>query len=290
MDLSPSQGSDDMNISEVMVKTPIAVELPTTRDEVLSLLVKNKRTGMPVIDKEGKVLGIITRKHIFQNPEEEQISVLMDWDVPTVTATTNVEKVARTMFEKNERRLPVVKKEKLVGLVTPSDLLKVVEKRKLDMPVEDYVLPNTYCIYEGTPCPVAATMINLSRVYAMPVLDERSNITGMVTDRDLFDSRFLGENITLTKLGISEDEDAWTWEGIRNVMNLYYQEARIELPEEPISKFMVKNVKTIYRKTPIHEAAKIMRMKDYDQIPVVDKDDNLHSMVHDMDLMRSIFS
>ncbi|MFO8050508.1 MAG: CBS domain-containing protein [Thermoplasmatota archaeon] len=278
-----------MNISEIMVKTPIAVELPTTRDEVLSMLVKNKRTGMPVVDEEGKILGMITRKHIFQDPEEEQVSVLMEWDVPTTTPATNVEKVAKIMFEKKERRLPVVRKGKLVGLVTPSDLLKVIESRKLDAPVSDYVMPYTYCIYEGTPCRVAATMINLSRVYAMPVLDSRSNIIGMVTDRDLFDTKFLGENITLTKLGISEDEDAWTWEGIRNVMNLYYQEARIDLPDDPVLKFMVKNVSTIYKKTPIHEAAKIMRMKDYDQIPVVDKDDNLHSMIHDMDLMKAIF-
>jgi CBS domain-containing protein len=264
------------------------VELPTTREEVLSLLVKHKRTGMPVVDSEGKVLGIITRKHIFENPSEEQVAVLMDWDVPTITGTTGINKVARMMWDQGARRIPVVKKGQLVGLVTPSDLLKVIEKTKLERPVEDFIDPQTYCIYKMTPCRVAATMINLSKVYALPVLDENSNIAGMITDRDLFDTRFLGENITLTKLGISEDEDAWTWEGIRNVMNLYYQEAKFELPNEPVHKFMTKNVDTIYRRAPIWEAAKIMRMKDYDQIPVVDKEDNLHSMVTDMDLMRSL--
>jgi CBS domain-containing protein len=277
-----------MNVSDIMVKKPIVAELPTTREEVLSQLVKNKRTGLPVIDSEGSVLGIITRKNIFENPGEEQVAVIMEWDVPTISPSSQVEKAARIMWDQNVRRLPVVKKGKLVGLLTPSDLLKVVEKNKIKESIEEFVTKPTVCIYKETPAGVAATMINLSKVYALPVLDKESRLCGIITDRDLFDFKFLGENITLTTLGISEDEDAWTWEGLRNVMNLYYQEAKIELPDEPVEKFMSTDLSTVYRRTPAWEAAKIMRMKDYDQVPVVDKEDNLISMVYDMDLMRSI--
>ena len=277
-----------MNVSEIMVRKPIVTELPTTREEVLSKLVKNKRTGLPVIDSEGKVLGIITRKNIFQNPGEEQVAVIMEWDVPTISPSSPVEKAASIMWNKNVRRLPVVKKGKIVGLLTPSDLLKVVEKKKIKEPIENFITKPTVCIYKNTPANVAATMINLSKVYALPVLDQESKLCGIITDRDLFDFKFLGENITLTTLGISEDEDAWTWEGLRNVMNLYYQEAKIELPVEPVEKFMSMDLSTVYRKAPAWEAAKIMRMKDYDQVPVVDKEDNLNSMIYDMDLMRSI--
>lgn len=278
-----------MKISEIMIKDPITAELPTTREEVLSMLVKNKRTGLPVVNSEGKPLGIITRKDIFKDPEEEQIAVLMEWDVPTVTMSTPVEKVARIMFEKDVRRLPIVKKGVIVGLVTPSDLLKVVEKKKIKVPVEDLVRSHTVCIYKKTPARVAASIINLSKVYALPVLDETSSICGIITDRDLFDVKYLGENISLTTLGISEDEDAWNWEGLRNVMNLYYQEAKIELPMDPVEKFMVKKPSTVYKRSSACDAAKLMRGNDFDQIPVVDKDDNLHSMVYDMDLMRSLF-
>jgi CBS domain-containing protein len=232
---------------------------------------------------------MITRKNIFENPGEEQVSVIMDWDIPTISPSSPVEKAAKLMVEKNARRLPVVKKGKIVGLVTPSDLLRVVEKERINIPVEDFVTKPTVCIYRNTPTNVAATMINLSQVYALPVLDDDSRLCGMVTDRDLFDFKFLGENITLTTLGISEDEDSWTWEGLRNVMNLYYQEAKIKLPKDPIEKFMTRDVSSVYRKAPVWEAAKTMRLKDFDQIPVVDKEDNIHSMVYDMDLMTSLF-
>ncbi|MBN1538955.1 MAG: CBS domain-containing protein [Candidatus Thermoplasmatota archaeon] len=278
-----------MNVSDIMVKDPIKAELPITREEVLSLLVKHKRTGMPVVDSDGRVLGVITRKDIFENPGEEQVAVIMEWDVPTVSPSATVEKAARTMWEENARRLPVVKKNELVGLLTPSDLLRVIEKNRIEKPVEEFISKPTVCIYKKTPANVAAMMINLSKVYALPVLDEGGKICGLVTDRDLFDFKFLGENITLTTLGISEDEDSWTWEGLRNVMNLYYQEAKIQLPSDPIEEFMAKDLSTVYRLSPVWEAAKLMRLKDFDQVPIVDKEDNLFAMVYDMDLMKSLF-
>lgn len=277
-----------MNVSEIMVRKPIYVELPTTREDVLTALIRNKRTGMPVLDNDGKVLGTITRKDIFQNPAEQQVSVIMNWDTPTVSASTPVEKAARLMYEENERRIPVVKKGKLVGLLTPTDLLKVIERNKIEKPVEDYIRsPPTY-IYAGTPANVAAHMMNLSKVYAMPVLDDDGKLCGIITDRDLFDLKYLGENISLTTLGISEDEDSWTWEGLRNVMNLYYQEAKVQLPADPVSKFMTKEVATLYRRTPAYEGARIMRANDFDQVPIVDKDDNIMNMLYDMDLIRAL--
>jgi len=278
-----------MNVSEIMVRKPVFVELPATREDVLSTLIRNKRTGMPVIDSDGKVLGMITRKDIFQNPGEQQVAVIMNWDTPTVSASTPVEKAARIMFEENERRIPVIKKGKLVGLLTPTDLLKVIEKNKVEKPVEEYLRSQPTYIYSGTPANVAAQMMNLSKVYAMPVLDDDGRLCGLITDRDLFDLKYLGENISLTTLGISEDEDAWTWEGLRNVMNLYYQEAKVQLPSDPISKLMTKELSTLYRRTPAHEGARVMRINDFDQVPVVDRDDNIMNMLYDMDLLRSLF-
>ncbi len=277
-----------MNVSEIMIKDPITSELPTTRQDVLARLVKAKRTGMPVVDGEGKVQGIITRKDIFQNPGEEQIAVIMEWNVPTISPTSPVEKAASIMWSQNVRRLPVVKKGVLVGLVTPSDMLSVIEKKKMKTPVEEFLRDQPVCIYYNTPIRVAATMMNLSKVYAMAVLDEEGKLCGIITDRDLFNVERLEEKISLTTLGISPDEDAWTWEGLRNVMNLYYQEAKIELPTDPVKDLMSKKPITIYKRAPVYEAAKLLRLKDFDQMPVMGTDDKLFGLINDIDLMSAI--
>lgn len=277
-----------MKISDIMVKDVVYAELPTTREDVLTALIKNRRTGMPVVDSDGKILGTITRKDIFQNPGEQQVAVIMEWDVPTVSQNTSVEKAAAIMYEQDVRRLPVVNKEKMVGLVTPSDMLRVLVKKKTEGFVGDYVRTTTICLHKSTPINVAARIMNLGEVYAFPVLDDNASMCGIVTDRDLYDLNYLDESIMLTTLGISEDEDSWTWEGIRNIMNLYYQEARIDLPKEPIEKFMSKDPKIIYDKAHVWKAAKEMRRGNFDQLPVVDNDDELKSMIYDMDLMKAL--
>ncbi|HDD59808.1 MAG: transcriptional regulator [Thermoplasmata archaeon] len=277
-----------MNVSSIMTKNVIAATLPTTRADVLRLMVKYKKTGLPVVDEEGRVLGIVTRKDFFSHPQEEQVAIVMRWDPPKVSPSTAVERAAKIMVENNARRLPVVKNGKLVGILTPTDFLKVVVKRKIDEPVERYMEQQCFTIFKLTPANVAAKMINLSRVFAMPVLDEHGEICGMITDRDLFNIEYLRESISLTKLGISEDEDEWSWEGLRNVMNLYFQEAKVHLPKEPVEKFMNKDVVTVFRKKPLWEAAEIMLKRDFDQLPVVDVHDELLSILYDIRVVRSL--
>lgn len=277
-----------MNVSSIMTKNVIAATLPTTRADVLRLMVKHKKTGLPVVDEEGRVLGIVTRKDFFSHPQEEQVAIVMKWDPPRVSPSTSVERAARIMVENNERRLPVVKSGKLVGILTPTDFLKVVVKRKIDHPVERYMEQQCFTIYKLTPAHVAAKMINLSRVFAMPVLDEDGQLCGMITDRDLFNIEYLRESISLTKLGISEDEDEWSWEGLRNVMNLYFQEAKIHLPKDPVERFMNREVVTVFRKKPVWEAADIMLKRDFDQLPVVDVHDELLSILYDIRVVGSL--
>ena len=277
-----------MNVSDIMVKDPVVVELPTTREEVLTKMVKHKMTGLPVIDSDKKILGIITRKNIFQNPGEEQVAVIMQWSTPTVSSSTPVERAARIMLEENARRLPVVKQGKVIGLITPPDMLRVVEKRRITRPVEEFLRSPPVCIYKATPASVALDMINLSKVYAMPVLDDKSKLCGIITDRDLFNFKYLGDDMTMTTLGIIHDEDSWTWEGLRNVMNLYYQEAKIKLPREPVEKFMSKKPVTVYLRSPSWEAARIMRARDFDQLPVMDIDDRLTALISDIDLLKGL--
>ncbi|NPA75037.1 MAG: CBS domain-containing protein, partial [Euryarchaeota archaeon] len=54
-----------------MTENPITVTAPGNRKDVLRTLVKYNITGVPVVDKEGKLLGIVSRRDIFENYGEE---------------------------------------------------------------------------------------------------------------------------------------------------------------------------------------------------------------------------
>lgn len=55
-----------IKIKEIMTKNPITIPLDYTIDEAAAILLDNKLSGAPVVDNEGKVVGIITQTDIFR--------------------------------------------------------------------------------------------------------------------------------------------------------------------------------------------------------------------------------
>jgi len=55
-----------IKIKEIMTKNPITIPLDYTIDEAAAILLDNKLSGAPVVDNEGKVVGVITQTDIFR--------------------------------------------------------------------------------------------------------------------------------------------------------------------------------------------------------------------------------
>ncbi|MEM0342625.1 MAG: CBS domain-containing protein [Thermoplasmata archaeon] len=278
-----------MKVKEIMTENPIVAELPGTRTEVLKKLVKNNVTGLPVVKADdGTLVGFVTRQDIFAKPEEEQLALVMNRDVPTISPNASVKDAARMMVEKNLTHLPVVDKNKLVGIVTPTDLLIVVEKENPQVAVEDIVRSPCIPIYQGAPLAVALATFRAARVNALPVLDDDAKLVGIITDRDIFNQTVVDSSVVMSDLGISDDEDNWTWEGLRNVMKLWYEVSKVDLPKLAVKDIMVKNPTTVFRKTLVADAARIMRKQDFGQLPVRDSKDNLVAMIYDIDVVSTL--
>jgi CBS domain-containing protein len=278
-----------MKVKEIMTENPIVAELPGTRTEVLKKLVKNNITGLPVIKSEdGSLAGFVTRQDIFSKPEEEQLALVIRRDMPTIGPNASVKDAARQMVDKNLSHLPVVEKGKLVGILTPTDLLIVVEKDNPQVSVEEIVRSPCVPIYRGAPLSVALATFRAAKVYALPVLDEDAKLVGILTDRDIFNQTIVDRTVVMSDLGISDDEDNWTWEGLRNVMKLWYEVSRVDLPKLTVKDIMIKNPMTVFRKTLVADAARIMRKNDFGQLPVRDSKDNLVAMVYDIDVVSTL--
>jgi len=61
--------------------------------------------------------------------------------------------------------------------------------------------------------------------------------------------------------------------------------SKIELPALPIKDIMVRDPTTVFKKTAISEAARIMRKNDFGQLPVRDNKDRLLAMIYDHDII-----
>jgi CBS domain-containing protein len=228
---------------------------------------------------------MITRQDIFEKPDEDQLALIMNRDPSFIGPKDNVKKAAQIFCTKHIRHLPVIESKRLVGIVTPTDLLSVVEKSATDVPVENVIRSPCVPIYQDAPLAVALVTFKVTKASALPVLDDTGRLSGILTDRDIFNKSYINGSVAMADLGIGQDEDEWTWEGLRNVMKLWYEVSKIELPGLPVREIMIRSPVTVFKKTSVSEAARIMRKNDFGQLPVRDSKDNLLAMIYDFDVI-----
>lgn len=278
-----------MKVKDIMTENPIIAELPGTRTEVLKKLVKSNKTGMPVVkSSDGTLAGFVTRQDIFSKPEEEQLALVMKRDYPTISPKADVKDAAKVMVEQNLSHLPVVENGKLVGIITPTDLLIVVERENPEVTVENIVRSPCIPVYTGAPLVVALATFRAAKVNALPVMDDDAKLVGIITDRDIFNQSVVDNTVVMSDLGLNSGADNWNWEGIRNVMKLWYEVSKVNLPKLTVKDIMIQSPVTVFKKTLVADAAKIMRKHDFGQLPVRDSKDNLVAMIYDTDVISTL--
>ncbi len=138
-----------MQARDIMTKEVITVTRDTPVVDVIGILLKNRITGVPVTDKEGKLVGIISESDLIYKEksllpltaywvnQEEFIKACkkalatktgeaMSATVYTVTEETSVEDITALMIEKGIKRVPVIKDGKVIGIITRADILKAI--------------------------------------------------------------------------------------------------------------------------------------------------------------------
>jgi len=150
-----------MNITEIMSSPPITVSTETRIAELARMMSKHDISGMPVVNSDNQLLGVITEHDLIQrhapvhqpryitvlsayipvSPREvreyqEQMrqalainaSQLMTIDAKTVSPTDDVEDAIALMLDPEVTLLPVVADRKVIGVVTRTDLVRLIEQ------------------------------------------------------------------------------------------------------------------------------------------------------------------
>jgi len=274
------------HVSEIM-NMPIIVEVPGSRNDAINAMVKNGLTGLPVVrSSDGALVGIVSRRDVFRKFDEDQLSLIMKKDIKTISSEATIEDAAEIFVRYRIHRLPVVDDGKLVGIITPTDLLDTVASKKLSDTAESVMTTKCVTAYDGAPLSYVVHAMRVSDVPAMPVLNAAGSLTGIITDRDLFVDQ-VKDPKALNELGITDAYESLA--GYRNVLPLFYTVTERSIPEDHIVRdYMVKNPLTVFKKTSVSEVAKLMKKHDFGQIPVRDSKDDLVGMVYDVDVISAL--
>lgn len=124
----------DIRVGSIMSSPVVMVAptLPVTR--VIEMMYATKHLGFPVVDRD-VLMGMITVADVHKMPSVDrdamQVRDVMRRGVIAVAPETPVVDVLRIMGAKDIGRVLVVDKDRLVGIVTRTDILKVVELKEI---------------------------------------------------------------------------------------------------------------------------------------------------------------
>ena len=107
---------------DVMVKKVVAINDSNTVVELGRILIKNKMSGLPVVDKGKKLVGFVSERDIIaslsiSNLRKKKVKDIMNKKVTAVDKNTTMEEISKIFSEKPIRCLPVLDGGKLTGVV-----------------------------------------------------------------------------------------------------------------------------------------------------------------------------
>lgn len=118
------QTTQTITVADIMTSDVETVSPDMLTENAARLLFSNSISGMPVVDSEGSLVGVITEFDIIAK-EGRTVADIMSTDVVTVTEDTDAETVAQILTSRRVRRVPVVTDGAVVGIVSRSDLVRL---------------------------------------------------------------------------------------------------------------------------------------------------------------------
>ncbi len=136
---------------DIMTRRPVTLPFDASIIDAIQGLLRRDISGVPVVDSAGELVGILSERDCLRvmavgeyNAADEDrarlIAEFMNRPEYTVSPEVGIYSLADFFLTHHERRLPVIERGKLVGLVSRRDVLKgirkMIRKRQLPTPAE----------------------------------------------------------------------------------------------------------------------------------------------------------
>jgi predicted transcriptional regulator len=129
----PERESKLVKIEDLMIHQVMTVTRHQTIGHVRDLLSKHSIHSLPVIDNDWEPVGIVTSSDVIESlADETLIGKVMTRKVYTVARYASPHIAARTMRKHHIHHLVVTHEQKIVGIVSSFDLLRLIEDKRFE--------------------------------------------------------------------------------------------------------------------------------------------------------------
>jgi CBS domain-containing protein len=133
-------------VADIMSREVVTIAPETTLAEAVRVFTKNRVGGAPVVDKDGRVLGMISELQLLDvvfdlEARDLPVASYLAPNVQSVLPSDSLAHVGQLFALYSFRRLPVVENDRLVGIVTRRDLMNyaITSGEKLSEPLFELI-------------------------------------------------------------------------------------------------------------------------------------------------------
>ena len=277
-----------MKVKDVMSRDVISVSVPGNRENALFLMKKENVSVVPVVKNDtNKLVGILTRSDVINNPDEEQIVMLMTRDLITTTEDEDLSDLCKKMVENNIRRVPVVDDEGgLIGIITSFDIVsQAIADMGIKDPVGDYMITTIPATWDETPLNVAFEIMSFFGIKSIVALNANNKMTGILTETDFItESEIISERSEHSST-VGTEGDKWSWD---STSILYIEKNRLKFTDKVVKDVANDNVVTASTRTKVSVCAEKMKSLNVEQLPITGIEGELVGLVRASDLLKAL--
>jgi CBS domain-containing membrane protein len=172
-----------MKVSEIMVTDIVTLSPEDSVAKALNLMASRSINQIPIVDENGKYLGMIFAKQII-NSTAQPSSKLKSYIVSTSTLSRDhdIEEAARLVIGSGNRAMTVVEKGGLVGIVSETDLVLTSD---FGHAIVDEVMSGAIVIEENTSLADAISKMRRYNISRLPVINTKGILHGTLSILDI---------------------------------------------------------------------------------------------------------
>jgi len=193
-------------VSEIMTKNVLTIQEETNIAKAAQIMQENKVSSLPVLNKTKNFVGIVTTTDVLSflidslsnNHGNFIVEQYMSRDLILISNKCSLLEAHRLMGTKRVDTLPIIDENKVVGIVTKTDLFAAdpsvftsinnqnCSKMIQQAPVEYIMTCNPETINQKERIISAAKKFIDLKIHSLPVVDEEERIVGIISETDLF--------------------------------------------------------------------------------------------------------
>jgi CBS domain-containing protein len=116
-----------MYAKDIMTREIITVSPSMTIKSLAMTLIKNQISGAPVAGKNGKIIGVVSEADIVAKKGKD-VKAIMSKKIISVVEESSVEEIAELMTTHKIKRVPVMRDDQVVGIVSRADIVGAIAR------------------------------------------------------------------------------------------------------------------------------------------------------------------